>query len=200
MIATVVLGLVNLFCTGILAGEELVIYYGVRTPLASLDERPQTLLRQALIRRLRILVPAIFVPSILLGVAVTVLGGFGPGFGFHVAGVLALLTWTSATLPGTASINAAVLGWDPSSLPENWASSGRPVGAIRLCASLGGDGCVCSVLDSHSVVASNGKSSKPAWQGFLGFLRIDLVPVVLVSVVPVVPRSSCVISSWLQYF
>jgi len=120
MIAIVVLGLVNLFCTGILAGEELVIYYGVRTPLASLDERPQTLLRQALIRRLRILVPAIFVPSILLGVAVTVLGGFGPGFGFHVAGVLALLTWTSVTLPGTASINAAVLGWDPSSLPENW--------------------------------------------------------------------------------
>ncbi|SRR6266487_2765213 len=119
MIATVVLGLVNLFCTGILAGEELVIYYGVRTPLASLDERPQTLLRQALIRRLRILVPAIFVPSILLGVAVTVLGG---------------------------------------------------------------------------------KSSKPAWQGFLGFFRIDLVPVVLVSVVPVVLRSSCVISSWLQYF
>jgi hypothetical protein len=28
----------------------------------------------------------------------------------------------------------------------------------------------------------------------------DLVPVVLVSDVPVVLRSSCVISSWLQYF
>jgi len=99
MIAIVVLGLVNLFCTGILAGEELVIYYGVRTPLASLDERPQTLLRQALIRRLRILVPAIFVPSILLGVAVTVLGGFGPGFGFHVAGVLALLPGLRSRYP-----------------------------------------------------------------------------------------------------
>ncbi len=120
MIATVVLGLVNLFCTGILAGEELVIYYGVRTPLASLDERPQTLLRQALIRPLRILVPAIFVPSILSGVAVTVLGVFGPSFGFRVAGVLALLTWTSVALPGTAPINAAILGWDPSAPPENW--------------------------------------------------------------------------------
>src|SRR3989454_12073795 len=80
------------------------------------------------------------------------------------------------------------------------ASSGRPVGAIRLCASLGGDGCVCSVLDSHSVVASNGKSSKPAWQGFLGFLRVDLGGRRIVRKITIVPRSSCVISSWLQYF
>src|SRR5438094_8497616 len=107
MIAIVVLGLVNLFCTGILAGEELVIYYGVRTPLASLDERPQTLLRRALIRRLRVLVPAIFVPSMLLGVAVTVLGGLGPGFGFHLAGSLALPTWFAAPAPGPSSRKSA---------------------------------------------------------------------------------------------
>ena len=47
----------NLFFNGMLAGEELAVYYGVRIPVASLEERPQTLLRQALIRRLRLFGP-----------------------------------------------------------------------------------------------------------------------------------------------
>ena len=54
---------VNLFFNGMLAGEELAVYYGVRIPVASLEERPQTLLRQALIRRLRLLVPGIYMPT-----------------------------------------------------------------------------------------------------------------------------------------
>jgi uncharacterized membrane protein len=121
MISTVeVLGFANLFLAGILAGEEFVIYYGVRTPLAGLEERPQTLIRQALIRRLRVLVPAIFMPTILLGAVVTALDGFGTGFVFRSIGVLALLTWALVTLPGTAPINAAILSWDPSALPQKW--------------------------------------------------------------------------------
>jgi len=118
--AVEVLGFANLFLGGILAGEELVIYYGVRTPLAGLEERPQTLLRQALIRRLRFLVPAFFVQTILLGAAVTAFDGFGPGFVFRSVGVLALLTWAVVTIPGTAAINAAILDWDPSAPPKNW--------------------------------------------------------------------------------
>jgi uncharacterized membrane protein len=120
MIANEVLGLIVLFCAGILSGEELVVYYGVRVPLAGLDERPQTLLRQALIRRLRVLVPAVFVPTILSGVAVTVLGGLGPGFVFRCAGVLALVAWGSVTIPGTVPINSAILSWDPGALPKDW--------------------------------------------------------------------------------
>jgi uncharacterized membrane protein len=143
MNAPEILGFVNLFCSGILAGEELVIHYGVRSPLASLEDRPQTLLRQALIRRLRVLVPAIFVPTILLGAAVTVLDGFGPGFVFRFAGVFALLTWALVTLPGTAPINSAILNWDSSELPENWQTivsrwerfaSVRPWGAMAAFA------------------------------------------------------------------
>ncbi len=114
------LGLVNLFFAGILAGEELVVYYGVRIPLASLDERPQTLMRQGLIRRLRVLAPALFVSTLLSGLAVTILSGFGLAFGFRIAGIVALLAWTLVTVPGTVPINSAILSWDPNALPENW--------------------------------------------------------------------------------
>lgn len=37
MNAGTIVGLVNLLCVGILAGEEFTIRYGVRAPLASLD-------------------------------------------------------------------------------------------------------------------------------------------------------------------
>jgi hypothetical protein len=55
-----VLGFTNLLCAGTLAGEEFVIRYGVRAPVASLDPQPEVRLRQALIRRLPVLVPAIW--------------------------------------------------------------------------------------------------------------------------------------------
>ena len=76
MSAGEILGLVNLFRAGILAGEEFVIRFGVWAPVAGLDERPQIYLRQALIRSLRLLGPAVLVPTVLLGAAVTVLDGF----------------------------------------------------------------------------------------------------------------------------
>jgi len=78
-----VLDFVNLFFAGILAGALFVIDYGVgRAVAAVLDEQSQIQVRQALIRSLRVLVPAIFVPTILSGVAITVLDGFDPGFAF----------------------------------------------------------------------------------------------------------------------
>ena len=51
-----IIGFVNLLCVGLLAGEEFAICYGVRVPLASLDDQPHIQLRQALIYRLRVLV------------------------------------------------------------------------------------------------------------------------------------------------
>jgi len=111
---------VNLFFNGMLAGEELAVYYGVRTPVTSLEERPQTLLRQALIRRLRLLVPGIYMPTLVSAVAVTVLGGSDLGPAFRVTGLLALLIWALVTFPGTARINSAILDWDPTSLPKDW--------------------------------------------------------------------------------
>ena len=120
MNAEAIIGLANLFCIGILAGEEFTIRYGVRAAVASLDERPHIQLRQALIRRLRILVPAVFVLSLVSGIAVTLVDGFDHGFGFRCAGLLALITFIAITLTGTVPINEAALTWDPAAPPQNW--------------------------------------------------------------------------------
>ena len=69
----------NVLLAGILAGGEFAICYGVRTVVAPLDQQPQIKHRQALIRRLRWLVPAIFVPTAASSVAVIVLDGRAQG-------------------------------------------------------------------------------------------------------------------------
>lgn len=117
---TTILNFVNLFCVGILAGEEFIIRYGVRAPIASLDQKPHIEVRQALIRTLRILVPAIFALTILSGVAVTITNGFDHGFGLRCAGVLALIAFITLTLGGTVPLNQAVLTWEPTVPPKNW--------------------------------------------------------------------------------
>ena len=116
----IVLESINLFCTGLLAGIEFLVCFGIRAPLRVLDEQPQIRIRQALIRRLRVLVPAVFVPTALSGVAVAVLDGTATGFVFRWAGVLAVLAWSLATFMGTVPINEAVLTWPPEAPPENW--------------------------------------------------------------------------------
>jgi uncharacterized membrane protein len=109
-----------LFCAGILTGEELVIRFGVRGPVASLEQHPHILVRQALIQRLMVLVPAIYFPTLLLGIATTLLGGLGPGFLLRGVAVVALLVWLVATLGGTAPINQAVRRWDAAAPPAEW--------------------------------------------------------------------------------
>jgi hypothetical protein len=118
---SVVLDIVSLFFAGLLTGALFVIDYGVgRAPGAIPNEPTQIELRQALILSLRVLVPVIFVSTILLGVAATILDGVEPGFGFRCAGVIALLTSFLVALFGTARINAVALTWQPSAPPKNW--------------------------------------------------------------------------------
>ena len=114
------IGFFNLLCVGLLAGEEFTIRYGVRGPLASLDQAPHILFRQALIRRLRILVPAVFMLTLLSGIIVTLVNGFDNGFGFRIAGLLALISFITITLKGTVPINQAALNWNPITPPQNW--------------------------------------------------------------------------------
>ena len=120
MNAGVIVGFVNLFFVGILAGEEFTIRYGVRGPLASLDVQTHIQLRQKLILRLRVLVPSVFGLAILSGIAVIVLNGFDPGFGFRSTGLLVLISFILITLFGTVPINAAALAWDSAAPPSNW--------------------------------------------------------------------------------
>ena len=121
----VILEFVNLFCAGLLAGAEFIVCFGVRSTITVLDEQPQIQLRQALIRRLRVLVLAIYEPTLLSAVAVTVLAGAGDGFGFRRLGLLAVLVWTVTTFVGTVPINKATLTWRPEAPPDHWRATVR---------------------------------------------------------------------------
>jgi uncharacterized membrane protein len=114
------LGFISLFGAGMLAGEEFVIRYGVRGPLARLDDRAHIRMRQALIRTLRVLVPAIYLPTLLSAVAAAILDGAGRGVVFRCGAILALLAWIAITLGGTVPINEAAFDWDPGAPPPCW--------------------------------------------------------------------------------
>jgi uncharacterized membrane protein len=116
----VVLGFVNVLTAGLLAGAELVVRFGVRGPIATLDPPPQIQLRQALIRALRLLVPSFYVPTILTGVAVVIVDGAGTGFGFRCVALAAVLGWTLVTFAGTVPINKATLTWTVDAPPDDW--------------------------------------------------------------------------------
>ncbi len=102
-----------------LAGTEVAIHYGVAVPEV-LDEKSKIQLRQALVRRLRILVPALFVPTVVLGIAVAILDGATTVLWLRCAGLLALLTWGVVRAIRTVPINSVTLTWDPAAPPHNW--------------------------------------------------------------------------------
>ena len=110
----------NLFFAGVLAGEEFVICYGVRAVVAVLDQQPQIQLRHALIRKLRALVPAIFILTALSGLATISLDGIGAGFILRCVAALGLLIWVVITLFGTVPINKDTLTWRPEAPPNHW--------------------------------------------------------------------------------
>ncbi|HVP61327.1 MAG TPA: DUF1772 domain-containing protein [Myxococcaceae bacterium] len=114
------LRLLTVFLAGLLAGEELVIRYGVCGPVAGLEEHAQIRLRQALIRRLRILVPIVLFAVVPSGVAVVILGGIDRRETFAGIGVACLIAFLAITLGGTVPIDQATLTWDPAAPPRDW--------------------------------------------------------------------------------
>jgi hypothetical protein len=116
----VLLHLINLFFAGILAGMEIVIHYGLRSPAEVLSDSAQLRLRQALILKLRVLVPAVFLPMALSGVSISVLDRESPGTAFRYVGLLALGVWILIRIVGTVPINSATLGWDSAAPPNDW--------------------------------------------------------------------------------
>lgn len=111
---------ISLFFAGVLAGMEIAIHYGLGTAPAVLSDQSQILLRQALVRKLRILLPAFFVPTLGLGISVAVLDRAAPSFRFQCAGLFALVTWIVIRTIGTVPINSATLAWDAEAPPQNW--------------------------------------------------------------------------------
>ena len=114
------LDFVNIFFAGMLAGIEFVVHYGLRGPSEMLDDHAQLQLRQALVIRLRVLVPTFFAPTAVLGIALTALNNGMPGFWFRCAAVLAVCIWILIRVVGTVPINSATADWPLSAPPKNW--------------------------------------------------------------------------------
>jgi hypothetical protein len=120
MTLATILDLVNVFFAGMLAGMEFVAHYGFRKPAEALDDQSQLKLRQALVYKLRVLVPAFFVPVAVLGIALTIFNSAAPGFGLRCAGVVAILIWILIRVVGTVPINSATVSWQLDAPPRNW--------------------------------------------------------------------------------
>lgn len=114
------LELVNLFCAGMLAGTEFVTHTAFRAPIEALEEATQIRFRQAVTLKLRVIVPALFGPTALSGIAIAVLDGATPGVWLRGAGVFATLLWIGIRGIGTIPINSATLDWNPDAPPANW--------------------------------------------------------------------------------
>lgn len=112
----------GLFLAGMLAGEEFTVFYGIRGPLASLEQYSQILMRQALIHRLKFLVPSIAMLTIAFAVIGLISSGQFSGiiFVLRIVSLLGLIAWAAITFPGTAPVNQAIAEWDPKMPPENW--------------------------------------------------------------------------------
>ena len=99
---------------------EIVIHYGLRAPTEVLSDRAQLQLRQALVLRLRVLVPAFFLPTALSGIAVAVLEGVAAGLWLRCVALLAMLVWSVIRVIGTVPINMAMLTWELGAPPADW--------------------------------------------------------------------------------
>ena len=115
-----ILDFVNLFFAGMLAGIEFVIHYGLHGPSEALDEHAQLQLRQGLVMRLRVLVPAFFAPTAVLGIILTVLNIGTSGIWFRCVAVLAVVLWILIRVVGTVPINSATADWQLNAPPKNW--------------------------------------------------------------------------------
>ncbi len=147
MLDTVLLSLA-LFFAGLLAGEEFVVRYGVRGALSALDDPSHIRMRQGLILRLRILVPSLFVPSLILTVLVAVFSIGRAGDWVAWVAVASLLVWAGVTFGGTVPINSAAIEWDPDAPPADWTAR------VRLWERLDSIRCWASVIAFALLVAT----------------------------------------------
>ena len=116
----IILEFVNLFFAGTLAGAEFITHTAFRAPIESLEEATQIRFRQALTLKLRVIVPALFVPTALSAIAITILNGTAPGIWLRVAGVCAAFIWILTRIIVTIPVNSATLDWQPDAPPTNW--------------------------------------------------------------------------------
>jgi hypothetical protein len=109
----------GLFLLGVLAGEELIVRYGIHPALSGLDDRSHLLVRQALVRRLRVVVPIVMLPAAALAVTVLVVAT-GPGLALRWATMITMAVFLLLSFLGTVPINVKVDDWSVDAPPADW--------------------------------------------------------------------------------
>jgi len=130
---------ISLIFAGLLAGTEFAVRFGIKGPLDQLDIRSHIVIRQGLIRTLRIIAPSFFFPALLLGAAPLLYGEDGVPFILRLCGIAMLLLWLGVTFGGTVPINSSALEWQPEKPPANFNSlihRWESLALIRVFASL----------------------------------------------------------------
>jgi Domain of unknown function (DUF1772) len=105
---------------GLLAGEELIVRWGVQPALASLDDRAHLQARIALVKRLKVVVPGLIVPAVIATVAWLAISSGRPGGAIRWTGLTTLLTFILLSALGTVPINIKINDWDADQPPANW--------------------------------------------------------------------------------
>jgi hypothetical protein len=116
------LSVANLLLQGVLAGMELGLHYGLAAGFRALPAQLLIETRQALIRRLRVLIAVIAAPA-----AVSVFRLYVQSEDevllFRAGALVAMAVWVAARVFATVPINRATLGWNAASPPDNWRES-----------------------------------------------------------------------------
>lgn len=110
----------GLFLAGILAGMELVVRYGIHPALMRLGDRAHLQARHEVVRIVRVMVPAVLLPSVLVGVAVAILSAPGAGSAWRWAAVGAYVAYLLVVFLGTVPINDRFYTWDSANPPAGW--------------------------------------------------------------------------------
>jgi hypothetical protein len=106
---------------GLLAGEELIVRWGVQPALRSLGDHAHVEARVALVRSLRIAVPILMLPTVVAAVAVLVVDPSTVRW----AGAILLLAFLLFSFLGTVPINMKVIDWRPEAPPADWRATVR---------------------------------------------------------------------------
>src|SRR5947207_2942816 len=102
---------ISLFFLGILAGEEFIVRYGLQPAMDKLEDGAHILARVALVRRLKVVVPAIMAPSVIAVILVLVTAADRTGAVYRWLGAASLLAFVLFSFLGTVPINMKVNDW-----------------------------------------------------------------------------------------
>ncbi len=170
----------TLFCLGLLAGIEFFVMFGLRGPLKVLAAEPQIILRQALVRQLRVVVPMVAMTALALSAATTV----REAALLRYDGLGCMVVWMAATVFGTVPINKALLTWKAEAPPANWRARIRlweHLDTVRMLTAVGAFGLFLSASagpgpSSQTLYISQSSSSGNGVNlGPLGRWRTDKV-------------------------